>query len=171
MRVKLGNWALSTAQASGVVAVLEADEPVGQDAVGLPGQEGRAGAAAAVQVDGGLLADLVSRRSASRRSLVSSFLPEIAIARSATIGVPNRSVPATRRMYWPPCGSSARKVTRGPARSSASVASALAGDLALGDAGPRPSTCLTSAADSDSPIGWPCASVVPTSSGNDSPSR
>ena len=35
-------------------------------------------------------------RSARSRSFVSSFLPEIVSGRSATIGLPNRSVPATR---------------------------------------------------------------------------
>ena len=42
-----------------VVTVLQADELVGEDPVGLPGQQGRAGAVAAVEVDAGLLADLV----------------------------------------------------------------------------------------------------------------
>ena len=51
-------------------------------------------------------------RSARSRSLVSSFLPEIVSTRSATIGLPNRSVPATRTMYRPPCESSTRKRER-----------------------------------------------------------
>ena len=42
-----------------VVALLEPDELVGEDPVGLPGQQRRARPAAAVQVDARLLADLV----------------------------------------------------------------------------------------------------------------
>ena len=43
-----------------VVALLERDDLVAQDPVGLPGEQRGAGAVAAVQVDAGLLADLVA---------------------------------------------------------------------------------------------------------------
>ena len=57
--VKFGNCGAVDRPGDRVVALLECDDLVGQDPVGLPGEQRRAGAVAAVQVDAGLLADLV----------------------------------------------------------------------------------------------------------------
>ena len=55
----MGNSGPSTAQPTGLSPVLHGHQLVGEDPVGLPGEQGRAGAAAAVQVHAGLFADLV----------------------------------------------------------------------------------------------------------------
>ena len=97
-------------------------EPVREDAVGLPGQQRRArprrGCAGGRSASSPTL-NVV--RSARSRSFVSSFLPEIVSARSATTGLPNRSVPATRTTYAPPSSSSTLSADRRPCPVFASV--------------------------------------------------
>ena len=60
MSVKLGNCGAVDRPGDGVVPLVQADDLVGEDAVGLPRQKRGAGPVAAVQVDAGFLADLVA---------------------------------------------------------------------------------------------------------------
>ena len=96
MSVKLGNWAPSIAQATALspsfsgTSRYDRMRSASQASSAVPDRPRLCRLAVASSPT------LYDCRSISSRSLVSSFAPEIVRTRSATIGLPNRSVPAAR---------------------------------------------------------------------------
>jgi hypothetical protein len=81
-----------------VVPLSQGDDPIGEDPVGLPGDQGRARPARLWRFTSADSPTLNDCRSERIRSFAPSAVPEIRTGRVATTALPNRSVPETRRV-------------------------------------------------------------------------